>query len=122
MCLRVQGRFDIVSAGELARVLAVDADPSSIVYSGVETKDDIKQALEAGIGCFNVESMSELDTLDRVADEMGVQAPISIRINPDVDANTHPYISTGLKENKFGDQPCQNHRGISARPKPRELA
>ena len=95
--------FDIVSAGELARVLAVDADPSSIVYSGVgKSKDDIKKALEAGIGCFNVESMSELDTLDRVADEMGVQAPISIRINPDVDANTHPYISTGLKENKFG--------------------
>ncbi|PNK60404.1 diaminopimelate decarboxylase [Psychrobacter sp. FDAARGOS_221] len=95
--------FDLVSAGELARVLAVGADPSKVVFSGVgKTVAELKAGLQAGIGCFNVESLSELDTLNAVAAELGVQAPISIRVNPDVDAKTHPYISTGLKGNKFG--------------------
>lgn len=95
--------FDLVSAGELARVLAVGADPKKIVFSGVgKSVTDIKAGLEAGIGCFNVESLSELETINSIALEMGVQAPISIRVNPNVDAKTHPYISTGLKENKFG--------------------
>ena len=95
--------FDLVSSGELARVLAVGADPSKIVFSGVgKTVAEMKAALQAGIGCFNVESLSELDTLNAVAAELRVKAPISIRVNPDVDAKTHPYISTGLKDNKFG--------------------
>lgn len=95
--------FDLVSSGELARVLAVGADPKKIVFSGVgKTVSEMKAALQAGIGCFNVESLSELDRLNAVAAEMQVKAPISIRVNPDVDAKTHPYISTGLKDNKFG--------------------
>lgn len=95
--------FDLVSSGELARVLAAGADPSKIVFSGVgKTVIEMKAALQAGIGCFNVESLSELDTLNEVAAELQVKAPISIRVNPDVDAKTHPYISTGLKDNKFG--------------------
>ena len=95
--------FDLVSSGELARVLAVGADPKKIVFSGVgKTVAEMKAALQAGIGCFNVESLSELDRLNEVAAEMQVKAPISIRVNPDVDAKTHPYISTGLKDNKFG--------------------
>ncbi len=95
--------FDLVSSGELARVLAVGADPKKIVFSGVgKTVAEMKAALQAGIGCFNVESLSELDRLNAVAAEMQVKAPISIRVNPDVDAKTHPYISTGLKDNKFG--------------------
>ena len=95
--------FDLVSSGELARVLAVGADPSKIVFSGVgKTVTELTAALKAGIGCFNVESLSELDTLNAVAAELNVKAPISIRVNPDVDAKTHPYISTGLKDNKFG--------------------
>lgn len=95
--------FDLVSAGELARVLAAGAEPSKIVFSGIgKTVPEIKAALEAGIGCFNVESVSELDTVNAVAAELKVQAPISIRVNPNVDAKTHPYISTGLKDNKFG--------------------
>lgn len=95
--------FDLVSSGELARVLAVGADPKKIVFSGVgKTVSEMKAALQAGIGCFNVESLSELDRLNEVAAEMQVKAPISIRVNPDVDAKTHPYISTGLKDNKFG--------------------
>ena len=95
--------FDLVSSGELARVLAAGADPSKIVFSGVgKTVAEMKAALQAGIGCFNVESLSELDTLNAVAAELQVKAPISIRVNPDVDAKTHPYISTGLKDNKFG--------------------
>lgn len=95
--------FDLVSSGELARVLAAGADPSKIVFSGVgKTVAEMKAALQAGIGCFNVESLSELDTLNAVAAELRVKAPISIRVNPDVDAKTHPYISTGLKDNKFG--------------------
>lgn len=95
--------FDLVSGGELARVLAVGADPSKIVFSGVgKSHADIKAALTAGIGCFNVESLSELDTINTIAGNLGVVAPISLRVNPDVDAKTHPYISTGLKDNKFG--------------------
>lgn len=95
--------FDLVSSGELARVLAAGADPSKVVFSGVgKTVAEMKAALQAGIGCFNVESLSELDTLNAVAAELQVKAPISIRVNPDVDAKTHPYISTGLKDNKFG--------------------
>lgn len=95
--------FDLVSSGELARVLAAGADPSKIVFSGVgKTVAEMKAALQAGIGCFNVESLSELDTLNTVAAELQLKAPISIRVNPDVDAKTHPYISTGLKDNKFG--------------------
>lgn len=95
--------FDLVSAGELARVMAVGADPKKVVFSGVgKSVADITAGLEAGIGCFNVESLSELDTINKIAQDMGMQAPISIRVNPNVDAKTHPYISTGLKDNKFG--------------------
>ena len=95
--------FDIVSIGELQRVIAAGGDPAKCVFSGVaKTRSAIQQALEIGIYCFNVESAGELDRIESVASELGVQAPISIRVNPDVDAKTHPYISTGLKENKFG--------------------
>lgn len=95
--------FDIVTGGELARVLAAGGDASKIVFSGLgKTEADIRKALEVGIACFNVESYAELDRIQKVATELGKQAPISLRVNPDVDAKTHPYISTGLKENKFG--------------------
>jgi diaminopimelate decarboxylase len=95
--------FDIVSGGELARVLAAGGDPSRIVFSGVgKTVAEMRQALGAGVRCFNVESESELVRLDAVAGAMGRRAPVSLRVNPDVDAGTHPYISTGLRENKFG--------------------
>lgn len=95
--------LDIVSGGELERALVAGCEPSRIVFSGVgKTRPEMRRALEVGIGCFNVESEAELDTLDAVAREMGVRAPVSIRVNPDVDARTHPYISTGLKDNKFG--------------------
>ncbi|BEP63284.1 diaminopimelate decarboxylase [Variovorax sp. V213] len=95
--------FDIVSGGELARVLAVGADPAKIIFSGVgKTRAEMRQALSAGIACFNVESEAELDVLNEVALAEGRRAPISIRINPNVDPKTHPYISTGLKGNKFG--------------------
>jgi diaminopimelate decarboxylase len=95
--------FDIVSVGELERVLAAGGDAKKVVFSGVgKSAAEMRRALEAGIGCFNVESSAELETLARVAGEMGVVAPVSLRVNPDVDAQTHPYISTGLKENKFG--------------------
>ena len=95
--------FDIVSEGELERALAVGADPAKIVFSGVgKTRHEMRRALEAGVGCFNVESLPELDVLDAVARECGKMAPVSIRVNPNVDAKTHPYISTGLKDNKFG--------------------
>ena len=95
--------FDIVSGGELERALAVGADPAKIVFSGIgKTRAEMRRALEAGIGCFNVESLAELDVLAEVAGAVGRQAPISIRVNPNVDAKTHPYISTGLKGNKFG--------------------
>ncbi len=95
--------FDIVSAGELERVLRAGGDPAKIVFSGVgKSASEIARALDVGVGCFNVESQSELETLSHVASAQNTVAPISIRVNPDVDANTHPYISTGLKENKFG--------------------
>jgi diaminopimelate decarboxylase len=95
--------FDIVSGGELRRVLAAGGDPAKVVFSGVgKTVDEMRLALETGILCFNVESDSELMRLNRVAEEMGRRAPVSIRVNPDVDARTHPYIATGLKESKFG--------------------
>ncbi len=95
--------FDLVSVGELERVLQAGGDPNKIVFSGVaKTAAEMRRALEVGVHCFNVESAAELERLNDVASEMGVQAPISIRVNPDVDAQTHPYISTGLKENKFG--------------------
>jgi diaminopimelate decarboxylase len=95
--------FDIVSGGELARVLAAGCDPQKIVFSGVgKSADEMRAALNAGIFCFNVESASELNRLNKVAGEMGKVAPVSLRVNPNVDAKTHPYISTGLKNNKFG--------------------
>lgn len=95
--------FDIVSLGELERVLRAGGDPSRIVFSGVaKTEAEMRRALEVGVYCFNVESSAELHRLNSVAESMGVKAPISLRVNPDVDAQTHPYISTGLKENKFG--------------------
>jgi diaminopimelate decarboxylase len=100
---RLGSGFDIVSMGELERVLAAGGDPAKVIFSGVgKREDEIRFALEVGIRCFNVESESELVRLDRVAGELGVLAPVSLRVNPDVDANTHPYIATGLKENKFG--------------------
>ncbi len=95
--------FDIVSGGELQRVLAAGGDPAKVIFSGVgKTRAEMRQALEAGIGCFNVESEAELEVLSEVAVAMGLRAPVSIRVNPNVDAKTHPYISTGLKGNKFG--------------------
>ena len=95
--------FDIVSGGELQRVLAAGAQPEKIVFSGVgKTPDEMCMALEAGIKCFNIESTAEVDTLAGIAKAMGKQASISLRVNPDIDAKTHPYISTGLKNNKFG--------------------
>lgn len=95
--------FDIVSGGELERALAVGADPAKIIFSGIgKTRAEMARALEVGIGCFNVESLAELDVLSDVAAGLGRRAPISIRVNPNVDPKTHPYISTGLKGNKFG--------------------
>ena len=95
--------FDIVSGGELARVLAAGGEAAKVVFSGVgKTRDEMRQALQAGVRCFNVESLGELDRLDEVARALGRRAPVSLRVNPDVDAGTHPYISTGLKGNKFG--------------------
>ena len=100
---RLGAGFDIVSQGELERVLAAGGDPTKIVFSGVaKTPAEMRRALEVGIHCFNLESAAELEVLQTVAAEMGVTARISLRVNPDVDAKTHPYISTGLKENKFG--------------------
>lgn len=95
--------FDIVSGGELERVLAAGGAPEKVVFSGLgKTEAEIERALQVGIACFNVESAAEITRIDRVAQRLGVRAPISLRVNPDVDAQTHPYISTGLKENKFG--------------------
>ena len=95
--------FDIVSGGELERVVAAGGDVRKVIFSGVgKTRAEMRQALAAGIGCFNVESDAELDVLSAVAVDMGQQAPVSIRVNPNVDPKTHPYISTGLKGNKFG--------------------
>ena len=100
---RLGAGFDIVSRGELERVLAAGGEPGRIVFSGVgKTRDDMRRALEVGVHCFNVESTDELERLQHVAAELGMKAPVSLRVNPDVDAGTHPYISTGLKENKFG--------------------
>jgi len=112
--------FDIVSGGELARVLAVGADPAKIIFSGVgKTRAEMRQALAAGIACFNVESEAELDVLNEVALAEGRRAPISIRINPNVDPKTHPYISTGLKGNKFGiahDRAVEAYRHAASLP------
>ncbi|OAM52122.1 diaminopimelate decarboxylase [Methylovorus sp. MM2] len=100
---RLGAGFDIVSGGELARVLAAGGDPNKVVFSGVgKTESEMHAALEAGIFCFNVESASELERLNSVAESLGKKAPVSLRVNPNVDAKTHPYISTGLKNNKFG--------------------
>ena len=100
---RLGSGFDIVSGGELARVIAAGGDPGKIVFSGVgKTIAEMHRGLELGIHCFNVESTSELDHLDAVAGQADKRAPVSIRVNPDVDPETHPYISTGLKETKFG--------------------
>jgi diaminopimelate decarboxylase len=100
---RMGAGFDIVSGGELARVLAAGGDPGKVVFSGVgKTEAEMREALEAGIFCFNVESAAELERLNGVAGSMGKIAPVSLRVNPNVDAKTHPYISTGLKNNKFG--------------------
>jgi len=100
---RLGSGFDIVSVGELERVLAAGGDPGKVVFSGVAKRtDEMARALEVGIRCFNVESEAELLQLERIAGQLGKHAPVSLRVNPDVDANTHPYIATGLKENKFG--------------------
>jgi diaminopimelate decarboxylase len=100
---RMGAGFDIVSRGELERVISAGGDAAKVVFSGVgKSRDDMRRALEVGVHCFNVESREELERLQQVAAEMGKQAPVSLRVNPDVDAGTHPYISTGLKENKFG--------------------
>jgi diaminopimelate decarboxylase len=95
--------FDIVSGGELERVLAAGGDPAKVVFSGLgKTRAEMRRALEVGVKCFNVESEAELETLSEVATSLNRRAPVSLRVNPDVDAGTHPYISTGLKGNKFG--------------------
>ena len=95
--------FDVVSIGELERVLLAGGDPKKVVFSGLaKTEEEMSRALAVGIHCFNVESQSELFLLNKTAKMMSLSAPISIRVNPDVDAKTHPYISTGLKEDKFG--------------------
>ena len=100
---RLGSGFDIVSGGELERVIKAGGDPRKIVFSGVgKSAAEMRAALTAGILCFNVESESELKRLDRIAGELGKPAPVSLRVNPDVDAQTHPYIATGLKESKFG--------------------
>jgi diaminopimelate decarboxylase len=100
---RLGSGFDIVSVGELERVLAAGGDPAQVVFSGVGKRaDEMRRALSVGIACFNVESETELEHLNAVAREVGRRAPVSLRVNPDVDAGTHPYIATGLRENKFG--------------------
>lgn len=100
---RLGSGFDIVSLGELERVLVAGGDASRIIFSGVgKRQDEVRRALEVGIRCFNLESEPELERVNRVAGDLGLIAPISLRVNPDVDARTHPYIATGLKENKFG--------------------
>ncbi|MFT4711819.1 MAG: diaminopimelate decarboxylase [Candidatus Azotimanducaceae bacterium] len=100
---RLGAGFDIVSGGELERVIRAGGDPAKVVFSGVGKQDqEIIAALTTGIACFNVESLQELERINYLASQLGLRAPISIRVNPDVDAKTHPYISTGLKENKFG--------------------
>jgi len=112
--------FDIVSGGELARVRAAGGDPAKVIFSGVgKTRSEMREALAAGIGCFNVESEAEIEVLNGVAVSMGVRAPISIRVNPNVDPKTHPYISTGLKGSKFGiahDRTLAIYRQAAALP------
>lgn len=112
--------FDTVSIGEIRRVLAAGGEAGKIVFSGVgKSADEMRQALEIGIHCFNVESVNELERLNRVAGEAGKRAPISLRVNPNVDARTHPYISTGLKNNKFGiayEQALDTYRRAAALP------
>lgn len=111
---------DIVSGGELARALRSGVPPQHIVFSGVgKTRAEMRAALQAGIACFNVESVAELDVLDAVACELGLRAAVSLRVNPDVDARTHPYISTGLRDNKFGiphDEAQAAYRYAASRP------
>lgn len=100
---RLGSGFDVVSGGELQRVLKAGGDADKVVFSGVGKQEwEIRLALESGIRCFNVESEAELGRIEHIAEDMGVRAPVSLRVNPDVDAGTHPYISTGLRENKFG--------------------
>ena len=117
---RLGSGFDIVSVGELERVLAAGGEPAKIVFSGVgKREDELRRALEVGIRCFNVEVPGELDRLNRIAGELGRVAAVSLRVNPDVDAQTHPYISTGLKENKFGidvDEAMAHYRRAAAMP------
>src|SRR3569623_2006427 len=117
---RLGSGFDIVSVGELERVLRAGGDPNKIVFSGVGKRaDELRRALEVGIHCFNVESAAEFERLNEVAAEMGKRAPVSLRVNPDVDAKTHPYISTGLKENKFGiayEEALVTYRAAAALP------
>jgi diaminopimelate decarboxylase len=117
---RLGAGFDIVSGGELARVIAAGGDPAKVVFSGVaKSRAEMQQALTAGIHCFNVESASELEQLNAVAGEMGKQAPVALRVNPNVDPKTHPYISTGLKTAKFGvafDTARELYRGAQALP------
>ncbi len=115
---RLGSGFDIVSLGELQRVLAAGGDAKKILFSGVgKREDEILAALKIGIGCFNIEVSNELDRINALAEQLGVVAPVSFRVNPDVDAKTHPYISTGLKENKFGidiDQALIEYRRAAA--------
>ncbi|WP_457674360.1 diaminopimelate decarboxylase [Thiolapillus sp.] len=117
---RLGSGFDIVSVGELERVIKAGGKASRIVFSGVgKREDEMRRALELGIRCFNIESEPELERLSRVATAMGVEAPVALRVNPDVDAGTHPYISTGLKENKFGipiDQAAALYEKAAALP------
>ena len=112
--------FDIVSGGELQRVLAAGADPAKVIFSGVgKTRSEMRQALEIGIGCFNVESTAELEVLNEVALAASQRAPVSLRVNPNVDPKTHPYISTGLKGNKFGiahEEALQAYQRAAALP------
>ena len=108
---RLGAGFDIVSAGELRRVLAAGGSAAKVVFSGVgKRRDEMHAALEAGIHCFNVESASELLQLNEVAGALGIRAPVSLRVNPDVDPKTHPYISTGLRSAKFGIAYAQSRR------------
>ncbi len=112
--------FDIVSGGELARVVAAGGDPGKVVFSGVgKSPAEIEEALRLGIHCFNVESAAELDLIASIAAARGVLAPVSLRVNPDVDAGTHPYISTGLRDNKFGvpiEEALALYRHAAAQP------
>lgn len=117
---RLGSGFDIVSLGEMQRVLAAGGEPNKIVFSGVgKREDEILAALKVGIRCFNIEVSGELDRINLLAEQLGVIAPVSFRVNPDVDAKTHPYISTGLKENKFGidiNQALTEYRRAAAMP------